>query len=558
MPVPKTLHTKEKNSMKNRYTFYYLSLIYLLSIWPLKAQNTSTFEFKPSTQKGVINWQQFPAFSLPFTLIYNGPRFQDPNQEPLKHGFSHLSNFNQFDSQLPLQNRAIIWYGVASIAGQPWYEKESPWNNNLAVYRSHWENSMRGFAGIFADTQGKDMPNIDILVLDIERERPSDASIRTLRNDSDTPKAYQQLSDEAFLERYKRDLTTLYASPVSHLAAKGLPSSIKIASYSDAPIKNKEYPAAYSWKTILNEASPLNYYMKDSLTQEVGGPFYQQNTILTPSAYFCYEYSVFKEYGNVAYQLFQVEANKARSNKDIILFEWLNYNKCQASNYNYQQNIPNYLVDAQAILPFFSGAKGIFLWEGPIARPDTINFSVYERYINALYRLSQYKDFFVGNYQLHIPKTAHQHFLDRDPLWRGVVKDNQILIAAINEFADDTQTTELTVRYGNWSKRISLKGKETFLQAFPLDDTSEKLIVFPNPNQGSFWVEYTGKEAFEGEIKVFDYRGIELFHENIQKLPNPTFVKNRRELTLGLPTGNYILKFVGPYQTISQKISVTK
>jgi hypothetical protein len=77
----------------------------------------------------------------------------------------------------------------------------------------------------------------------------------------------------------------------------------------------------------------------------------------------CYEYRNFPNYSNVAYQLFQVEANRARSNKDIILFEWLGYNRCQNSNYAFNQSLPKHLIEAQAIMPYFSGAKGIFLWE---------------------------------------------------------------------------------------------------------------------------------------------------------------------------------------------------
>ena len=83
-----------------------------------------------------------------------------------------------------------------------------------------------------------------------------------------------------------------------------------------------------------------------------------------------------------------------------MLFEWLSYNKCQAnSTYGYNQSIKKHLIEAQAIMPFFSGAKGVWLWEGPI-NPDTLNYSRYEIYINSLYRLSQFKDFFVGDYRL--------------------------------------------------------------------------------------------------------------------------------------------------------------
>jgi hypothetical protein len=62
----------------------------------------------------------------------------------------------------------------------------------------------------------------------------------------------------------------LYAQPMNYLWGSGFPKTTKIASYSDAPIKNQEFPIGYSWKAILDDPSSLNYYMKDSLTQKVG------------------------------------------------------------------------------------------------------------------------------------------------------------------------------------------------------------------------------------------------------------------------------------------------
>lgn len=111
--------------------------------------------YAKTASNGKINWGQFPTFSLPFKLIYNGPRLGDSLQSPLKHGFSHLATFTQYDSQLARDKRALIWYGVASIAGQPWYEIESPWGNDLALYKQKWTNDMQGLATLFANPVSK-------------------------------------------------------------------------------------------------------------------------------------------------------------------------------------------------------------------------------------------------------------------------------------------------------------------------------------------------------------------------------------------------------------------
>jgi Secretion system C-terminal sorting domain len=535
------------NVVKKLIIFLFL----LLTHWTFAQSDCQfTFKYTPSTQRGVINWKQFPEFSLPFKIIYTGPRFNDSLQAPLKYGFSHLANFNRFDFDLPLKNRAILWGGVASVVGQPWYEIESPWGNDLQKYKEKWASDMRGMAEIFRDTQGKTMPNFDILMLDVEREIPSDAGIRFLKSDTTLPAQYRKLSDIDFTNRYKLDLAKLYTEPIKYLRANGIPNNTTFASYSDAPIKNQEFPLNYTWQEWQTADQVLNYYMIDTLTKKVGGEFYNQNTFLAPSAYFCYEYSFFKDYPNVAYQLFQVEANIARSDKEIMLFEWLGYNKCQANSvYGYNQYIKKHLIEAQAIMPFFSGAKSVWLWENPIT-PDSLNYSVYETYVNSLYRLSLFKDFFTGNYRLITPKSAYQHFQDKDPVWRGVVKGNEILIAAINEFADDNQTTDLVVNYGGWSEKIQLKGKEVFLCKFALPDLQINYLLYPNPNNGKFVFEYFGDNLLNGTVKIVNTLGQEFFNQQISgKI-------RKKEFDLNLQVGVYFLQYTEGEKVITKKIVV--
>ena len=531
-----------------KYIIFLLSVLGFQSFGQSDCQNT--IKYTSSTQNGVINWKQFPEFSLPFKIVYTGPRFKDSLQLPLKHGFSHLANFTTADMNLPQKNRAILWGGTASLRGQPWYEIESPWANDLQKYQEKWKRELREMAEIFMETQGKAMPNLDILMLDVEREIPTDAAIRFLKADTTLPIQYRKLSDIDFTERYKKDLAKIYAEPIKYLKNSGIPTITQFASYSDAPIKNVEFPLNYTWQEWQTSDKVLNYYMIDSVSKKVGGEFYNQNNFLAPSAYFCYEYGIIKEYPNIAYQLFQVEANMARSNKDIMLFEWLSYNKCQInSNYGYNQPIKKHLIEAQAIMPFFSGAKGIWLWENPI-NPDSLNYSRYETYVNSLYRLSQFKDFFTGNYRLVIPKSAYQHFQDRDPIWRGVLKGNEILIAAINEFANDNETTDLAVSYGGWSQKIQLNGKETFLCKFTLPDLQTNYLLYPNPNKGSFTFEYFGDNFLTGNLKIIDFLGREIYTQSF----NGT--TRKQVFDLKLASGSYFLNYVEGEKVVVKKMII--
>ena len=192
------------NVIKKYFIFLLLVLVVLdfQSFGQNDCQNT--LNYTPSTQNGVINWKQFPEFTLPFKIIYTGPRFKDSLQLPLKHGFSHLANFTPADVNLPQKNRAILWGGTASLQGQPWYEIESPWATDLQKYQEKWKREMREMADMFTDTQGKAMPNLDILMLDVEREIPTDAAIRFLKADTTLPIQYRKLSDIDFTERYKK------------------------------------------------------------------------------------------------------------------------------------------------------------------------------------------------------------------------------------------------------------------------------------------------------------------------------------------------------------------
>jgi hypothetical protein len=154
-----------------------------------------------------------------------------------------------------------------------------------------------------------------------------------------------------------------------------------------------------------------------------------------------------------------------------------------------------------------------------------------------LYRLSLFKDFFTGNYRLIIPKSAYQHFQDRDPIWRGVLKGSEILIAAINEFSNDNETTDLEVNYGGWSQKIQLKGKETFLCKFQIPELQTNYLLYPNPNKGSFTFEYFGDNFLTGNLKIVDFLGREILTQSF----NGTTRKQNFDLKLA--SGNYFLQY---------------
>ena len=96
------------------------------------------------------------------------------------------------------------------------------------------------------------------------------------------------------------------------------------------------------------------------------------------------------------------------------------------------------MAEATAIFPFFSGAAGLWLWEDPtLEATRTDNQAAYEHFTHGLYRLSRFADQFQGPHELVIETPARDLMDKQLPVWRGVVKDNTILVAAQNPYADE-------------------------------------------------------------------------------------------------------------------------
>jgi len=211
--------------------------------------------------------------------------------------------------------------------------------------------------------------------------------------------------------------------------------------------------------------------------------------------------------------LFQIEVNRAWSDKPIVPFLWLRYHDSFVSR---SPQIPKFMAEATAIFPFFSGAKGLWLWENPFFEGSrNENYAAYEHFINGLYRLSRFGDMFRGNHELVIPMSARDHMERRNPIWRGVVKDGRILIAAQNTYASESQQTELQLTYKQWTKTITLQGREVFLCQFDLADVVSALdsslsvaVIYPNPANKAVFVNLTSAST-QSEVKfeLFDLKG---------------------------------------------------
>jgi hypothetical protein len=494
-----------------------LSLFFLIISLKTHAQtcqpNASTFQFTPTTKNRTIEWDKFPQFTLPFKIIYGGPRFGDANKSPLKHGFSHLATYEDKDADLDPKNRAWLWYGVAySQKGQPWELVRSPWGNDMNLYNSHFETGIKAAAGNFNNTVQRGIPDVDIFLLDIERQHKTNDSILSLKNHPLTPLAYKNLDNQSFILQYKKDLQALYTIPFAKTRAAGIPSTMKLGAYADTPIGTNyiNFPSN-DWKKWTTDASQLNFLNYDFSKNQLGGSFHNQQDFWSPTGYFFFDYPnpLASEY--LAYLLFQVEANRAWSDKPIIPFVAVRYFYASSSD----KFIRPFMAEAAAIFPFFSGANGLWLWDAPTNFSKNESFAGYEHFINALYRLSLYKNFFEGKNELVIPTPALEYTNTSKPIWRGVAKDNQLLVAAHNPYAkSENEVVNVPIAYKNWSGIVTLKGYEVFLCKYDLSVSGNEkpavissIEILPNPTSETLNLKINSLLKLNTQIELIDLQG---------------------------------------------------
>jgi len=548
--------------MRVRIGFFLLyALFWAGTSSPARAQQqcADRLTFTPVSQPNRIEWDKFPAFTLPFPVIYGGPRFGDTKGSPLQHGFSHIDQIadSEFGTVVQPRQRAIVYYGVASLANQPWSEIDSPWANDLTAYRAKWNQWLLEVSGGQRNAAGKYVILADRLTLDVERIAETDTRILRLKQDSRVPAQYRNLSDAAFVAAYRLAIRNLYAEAARYLRQNADLSAIQVSSYADTPILNTYLNVpTFSWSDWTTNLSRVNFLVKDSTEQRVGGPFYEQLTTLSPSAYYFYDYPNALAPDYLAYLLFHVEVNRAWSNKPVVPWVWLRYHDTSNSP---MQFIQPFMAEATAIFPFFSGAAGLWLWENPsLERTRTDTYAAYEHFTHGLYRLSRFADQFQGNYELVIETPARDLMERQQPVWRGVVKNNTILIAAQNPYATDGAKTSLTVRYKNtWQRTIELTGRDVYLCRFDMgvvtagEPVAPAVEVFPNPTATELTVLLSQTPATATELVLQTTTG-----RVVGRQP----VRTARETmnVAALPAGLYVLRITNESGSQTRKVIITR
>jgi hypothetical protein len=522
-----------------------LSLFIIHCTLCVKAQPrcATPLAFTPVNVPTRVEWSKFPAFTLPsaFTVIYGAPRFGGDANGPITHGFDRVRELRAGEPGAP-QQRAIEWSGFAYGLGQPWETLESPWGNDLAAYRARWEQWLREQSGGQTNATGQYILPTDVLMVDIERKIDTDAAILLLKTNPATPATYRALPDAEFIRTYKRDMTNLYAEGLRYLRQRADLSRTLLSTYSDVPIRNTYLNVvANTWADWTTNAARVSYLTKDSTGTSLGGPFYNQLSFLAPSVYYYYDYGDPARPNPLAgdflaYTLFQIEANRAWSNKPIIPFVWLRFHN---SFSDFPKQLPRQMAEATAIFPFLAGANGLWLWdEGNLAERQQDALVAYEYFIHGLYRLSQFNEVFQGSYERVTETNPRDLMTERRPVWRAVFANNKLLVAAHNPYASETQTTNVPIRYKTWQGSLTLTGREVALCQYDLSllgtNPAEAFRTYPNPATNQLTVELPAP----GDLQLIDGQGRML--RQYVNISSPFILD-----TSTLPAGLYLLRSGG-------------
>jgi len=441
-----------------------------------------------------INWQQFPDFELPFTVVYHGLAPADSVTYPLSKGFSHITGRgNEYRDTIWPQNRAYTWTGIANAdnwalnTNQPWRMIKSPWENDIVGYRDKWDHRLDVIQGHYKYQPPKGEFAIDMVIADLEWAYHYDAGILSIKNDPLVPLEYQNLSDDEFIAAYERDMSLLYAESLL-LAKDSLNTNTLISSYAEVPVRRTWVLIDdTTWQAWQTDSTTVDYLMQDS-SGWMNSNFYNFHDFICPSVYYFYNVDTIpagKKY--LAYNLFQQEVNRVWSDKEQLVYCWLNYHGSSSARFE----IKPWMAEATAIFPLMSGAMGLYPWKPALPH----GYEAYEFFIKGLYRLSKFNNFFDGSGEIIIPEPAHQSFTYDLPIWRGIVKGNEILIAAHNPFAEESDTTFIPVSYGTWSDTIALLGTEVFLCKLDMwfvgdhhQPQFDHPKVYPNPTAGELHI----------------------------------------------------------------------
>jgi hypothetical protein len=178
-------------------------------------------------------------------------------------------------------------------------------------------------------------------------------------------------------------------------------------------------------------------------------------------------YNFYDKPDSIFYMASNVELNFQRarniSSKPIYVYEWLRYHESNVFELN--RELDTYLVEAMAVIPYFSGAKGIVLWgyEVTLKPGDGHGYRQLPLFMRTLARVASLSDG-ISRGTLVIDEPAHVLWKARKPLVRRIdVKPGECIVLAVNPWQNDAAASSSDVACGGQTFRLEMAGRHATL-----------------------------------------------------------------------------------------------
>lgn len=346
-------------------------------------------------------------------------------EQAVRRGFQSVDLLNTF-SDYPGQQRENIHTFLRTNHTNPWTKPdffERIVRRNIAD---------RGGAG-------------SIFVHDIEFEFEQD--VAKAWGDEATRQASNATTEAEFAEAYFREWATWFTEPCRWAKEQWPQQPVGI--YGPQPFR-RDY-----WGIAGKNAQQIDgTHARDADLWKSIDPFVDFSIA---SVYLFYE-----EPGGVYYMASNIEENVASTrrfgNKPVYAYLWLRYHDSNKELAG--QEVAAYLAEAMAVLPFFTGARGLVLWGWEPTRQG----QYYERlpvFMDSLGRVSDLAEK-IANATLMEDEPAHVAWKAKRPLVRRLrVAAGEWIVMAINPWQADHSRSTVTVPCDGTPVELEIAGRHT-------------------------------------------------------------------------------------------------
>lgn len=345
----------------------------------------------------------------------------------LKHGFSPITLIDAYSDNPGGQKESIARF-VANNSINPWNKPEF-----------FERTSKRNIAA---------RENVGTIVQDIEFVFNKD--VNKAWNDAAVKAASGESGYYEFEEAYLREWASWYWLPLAWVREK-YPDA-KVGLYGLQPFWRDYWGIARKNLSQINEKHQIDGKIWKHIDPHVD--FYVSDI-----------YIFYDRPDSVYYMAANVEANYIRTRefgqKPIYSYESLRYSD---SHWNEGiREINPYLAEAMAVIPFFSGARGLVLWgfEPKFKVEGEQPFTSMPVFMKSLERVSRFSEK-IAAATLVIDEPAHMLWQTKRPLVRRlVVNPTECIVMAINPWQEEDGVTNASVSCGPREVSIEMKGRAT-------------------------------------------------------------------------------------------------